>query len=111
MQLFILTTLVSFLVAAPSPGLWGPLNGLGLHGLHGLHDFNGFNGFQDDHDDHDDHDIVPGNIIDGDVNAPKNSCKSHFKNVVVLDGKFDDSCTNTAVQANTNIHSNSNDGW
>jgi hypothetical protein len=84
MQLFILTTLVSFLVASPSFDWWK--------------DF--------DHDGD-----ITGNFIHGAVHAPKNTCNNNVKNIGVGFAAFDNSCTNTAIEADTDDHSNSHNGW
>jgi hypothetical protein len=80
MQLFYFAALISFLAAIPSDGKG---------------DFNA-------------HGDIAGNTINAPVHAPHNSCSNGVKVIGGSNTAFDNSCTNTAVEADTDAHNGSN---
>ncbi|KXN65943.1 hypothetical protein CONCODRAFT_12329 [Conidiobolus coronatus NRRL 28638] len=83
MQLIILTTLISFLVANPSFD-WGKF---------------------------DPHGDVAGNAINGALHTQSNKCYNNVENIGGGFTAFDNSCHNFAGEFDTDDHSNSKNGW
>ncbi|KXN65424.1 hypothetical protein CONCODRAFT_12982 [Conidiobolus coronatus NRRL 28638] len=54
------------------------------------------------------HGAIAGNNIKGSVHAPSNTCNNGVKVIGGKDIAFDNSCTNTSVESDTDDHSNSN---
>jgi hypothetical protein len=51
------------------------------------------------------------NAVRGALHAPSNNCNNGVENIGTGSTNFDNSCQNTAVEANTDDHSNSNNKW
>jgi hypothetical protein len=81
MQLIILAALFSFVVGIPTQS----------------GDFNA-------------HGAIAGNTIKGSVHAPSNDCRNSVKTIGGANNAFDNSCTNTSVESDTDDHSNSGNG-
>ncbi|KXN65944.1 hypothetical protein CONCODRAFT_12330 [Conidiobolus coronatus NRRL 28638] len=75
MQLIILTALLSFAVGIPTQS--------GDFKAHGA---------------------IAGNNIKGSVHAPSNTCNNSVKTIGGFNTAFDNSCTNTSVEADTDDH-------
>ncbi|KXN65423.1 hypothetical protein CONCODRAFT_74301 [Conidiobolus coronatus NRRL 28638] len=53
------------------------------------------------------HGHIAGNNIRGSVHAPQNTCNNGVKVIGGTNTSFDNSCTNTSVESDTDDHSNS----
>jgi hypothetical protein len=80
MQLFYFAALISFLAASPYDG---------------SSDFKA-------------HGDIAGNQINAPIHAAKNTCNNAAKVIGGSDTSFDNSCTNTAVESDTDAHNGSN---